>query len=122
VVALRKARKSVSPPLSVKLPSRKVRESFLIIYELEGCQKAVNYLTKYYGARRMRIVLNGKRVGKSCLAWYLENQACFKKEGLNRPIVLHELYHHLVEMKKIEMPLRIEEKEANYYAFYFLRR
>ena len=92
-----KARKSVSVPLSVKLPPKKVRERFLIIYELEGCQKAVNYLTEYYGVRRMRIFLNGRKVGKSCIAYYLEERAYFKKEGLNKRVVLHELYHHLVD-------------------------
>jgi hypothetical protein len=69
----------------------------------------------------MRIILNGKRVRKEWVAWYLENQACFKKNGLRKRIVLHELYHHLVEVKSFEMPLRTEEKEANYYARYFLR-
>jgi hypothetical protein len=40
-------RKSVSVPLSVKLPPKRVREKFLIIYELEGGPKAVNCLTEY---------------------------------------------------------------------------
>jgi hypothetical protein len=68
VRALRKARRSSSVPLSVKLPPKRIREKFLIIYELEGCQKAVNYLTKYYDVRRMSIFLNGRKVGKS-LRW-----------------------------------------------------
>lgn len=112
--------KSVSVPLSVKIPPNKIREKFLIIYELEGCQKAVNYLTKYYGVRRMKIILNDKRVGKECVAWYDENQACFKKEGLTKRIVLHELYHHLAESRDLEIPLRAEEKEGNYYAKSFV--
>jgi hypothetical protein len=116
---MRKAQRSVSVPLSVKLPPKRVREKFLIIYELEGCQKAVNYLTKYYRARRMRVFLNGRRVGKNCIAYYLEKSAYFKKEGLNRRIVLHELYHHLIESKDLELPLRAEEKEANSYARFF---
>jgi len=111
-----KARRSVSLPLSVKLPPKKVRGKFLIIYELEGCQKAVNYLTKYYGVRRMRIVLNGKKVGRNCVGYYLKNTACFTKNGLRRRIVLHELYHHLVESMRLELPLRAEEKEADNYA------
>lgn len=49
--------------MRIKVPSKKVREIFLLTYELEGCQKAVNFLTEYYGVRRMRIVLNGRRVG-----------------------------------------------------------
>jgi hypothetical protein len=117
----RKTPKKTSLYLSIKLPPKNVREKFLIIYELEGCQKAVNYLTKYYRVRRMTILLNGKRVRKGWVAWYLENQACFKKNGLVKRIVLHELYHHLVEVKNLEMSLKTEEKEANYYARYFLR-
>jgi hypothetical protein len=117
---MRKARRS-SVPLSVKLPPKKVRERFLIIYELEGCQKAVNFLSKYYGVRRMRIVLNGKKVGKWCLGLYLKNCAYFKKEGLTKRIVLHEFYHHLIEVRSLELPVRTEEKEANNYARHFLR-
>jgi hypothetical protein len=99
-----------------KASTEKVREEFLIIYELEGCQKAVNYLTKYYQVRRMKIILDGKRVRKEWFAWYEENQACFKKEGLTKRIVLHELYHHLIEVRNLKMPLRTEEKEATSYA------
>jgi hypothetical protein len=105
--------------LSVKLPPKRVREKFLIVYELEGCQKAVNYLTKYYAVRRMRIVLNGRKVGKRCIGAYYENRAYFKKEGLKKSVVLHELYHHLVEAKGYELQNRIEEKEANSYARFF---
>jgi hypothetical protein len=115
------ASKSSLDPLSVKLPPRRVQEKFLIIYELEECQKAVNYLTKYYGVKRMRIILNGKRVRKTWVAWYLENEACFKKNGFGKRIVLHELYHHLVGVRSLEMTLRIEEKEANDYARRFLK-
>ena len=113
---MRKFRKSASIPLSVKLPPKKVREKFLIIYELKGCQKAVNHLTKYYRVKRMKIILDGKRVRKENFAWYEENQACFKKEGLKKRIVLHELYHHLIASKKFEITTRTEEKEANTYA------
>jgi hypothetical protein len=45
----------------VKVPPRRIREKFLIVYELEGCQKAVNFLTEYYGVRRMKIILNGRK-------------------------------------------------------------
>jgi hypothetical protein len=44
VIPVRKSQPSSSIPLSIKLPSKKVRENFIIIYELEGCKKAVNYL------------------------------------------------------------------------------
>jgi hypothetical protein len=106
--------------LSVKLPPKGVREKFLIIYELEGCQKAINYLTKYYLVGRMRVLLNGKRVRREWVACYFENQAYFKKDGLKKQIVLHELYHHLVNVQRLDIPLRIEEKEANDYARRFL--
>jgi hypothetical protein len=115
-----KARRSKSVPLSVKLPSKKIREKFLIIYELKGCQKAVDFLTEYYGARKMKIVLDGKRVGKrkgnGWVACYLENKTYFTKMGLTKRTVLHELYHHLIDTKGLEMPIREEEKEANTYA------
>ncbi len=45
------------------IPSKRVVEEFLLTYELKGCQKAVNVLTRYYGIRRMKIVVNGRRVG-----------------------------------------------------------
>jgi hypothetical protein len=113
---MRKRRSLISPSLSVKLPPKRIRERFLIVYELEGCQKAVNFLTEYYEVRKMRIVLDGKKVGKNCVGSYLRNTACFTKNGLKRRIVLHELYHHLIDVMNINMPLRKEEKEANDYA------
>jgi hypothetical protein len=107
--------------LSVKLPPKNVRERFLLIYELEGCQKAVNFLTKYYGITKIKIVFNGRKVGNNYLGCYLENHAFFKKEGLTKQIVLHEFYHHLVEVRSLELPLKREEKEANNYARHFLK-
>jgi hypothetical protein len=87
-----------------------------LIYELEGCQKAVNYLTKYYGTRRMRIFLNGRKVGKGCVGCYFENCAYLKKEGLNKRTVLHELYHHLIFSNGLKLSIKLEEMEANNYA------
>jgi len=49
--------------MRIRIPSRKIRERFLLVYEFEGCQKAVDFLTKYYGVRRMKIKLNGRKVG-----------------------------------------------------------
>jgi len=69
----------------------------------------------------MRIVLNGRKVGKNCIGYYLENNTYFKKVGLNRKTVLHELYHHLVAVKRLEMPLRKEEKEAKDYPRCFFK-
>jgi hypothetical protein len=120
-----KARKSPSIPLSVKLPPKKIREKFLIIYELKGCQEATYFLTEYYKVRRMRIILNGRMVpnkkSKRWVAFYYHNKAYFTKEGLNKRIVLHELYHHLVDCNNLELKLRYEEKEANKYGRAFLR-
>ena len=48
---MQKARKSPSVLLRVKLSPKNVREKFLIVYGLEGCQKAVNYLTKLWSKK-----------------------------------------------------------------------
>lgn len=102
--------------MRIRVPSKKVRERFLLIYELEGCQKAVDFLTDYHHVRRMRIVLDGRRVPKKCCGVYFRNKAFFKREGLKRRVVLHETYHHLIEAKGLEMPAGKEEREANDYA------
>jgi hypothetical protein len=106
--------------MRIRVPRWKVRERFLLTYELQGCQRAVDFLTEYYCVRRMRIILDGRKVGKGCSAWYLENRAYFKKKGLKRRTVLHEFYHHLAYSKGLDTPYRIEEKEANNYAKKFL--
>jgi hypothetical protein len=120
VIAVPKIRRASRAHLSIKLPPPKIKENFLIINELEGCKKAVNYLSKYYGVKRMRIVIDSKRVGKWCSGVYLKNYAYFKKEGLKKRVVLHELYHHLVESKGFELETRTEEKEANSFAREFV--
>jgi hypothetical protein len=119
---MRKARRSPSLPLRVRIPPKKIREKFLIIYELEGCQKAVNLLTEYYDVKRMKVILDGKRVGKGDVACYFKNKAFFTKRGLKKRTVLHELYHHLVEVNGYELQNGMEEKEANGYARQFLKR
>jgi len=106
--------------MKVRIPRKRIRERFLLTYELKGCQKAVDFLTEYYGVRRMKIVLDGRRVSRRWAACYLENRAYFKKKGLKRRLVLHELYHHLAYSKGLDNPIRIEEKEANNYARMFL--
>ena len=103
------------------VPSRKVREEFILEYELKGAQRAVDFLTKHYGIRRMRVVLDGRRVGNGDYACYFGNIAYFTKEGLDKRSVLHELYHHIVNVKNLDMPVRIEEKDARSYAREFLR-
>lgn len=106
--------------MRIKVPPKKIRGKFLLIYELHGCQKAVNFLTEYYGAKRMRIVLNGRKVGNGDLAVYFENEAYFMKRGLSKRNVLHELYHHLVYVNDLDLPNRREEKDANGFARDFL--
>jgi hypothetical protein len=103
--------------MRLRIPPKKVCEKFLLIYELEGCQKAVNYLASYYGIKTMKIVLDGKKVGKkSWKACYDNGKAYFKKEELNKRTVLHEFYHHTVAVYPLEMNLSEEEKEANRFA------
>jgi hypothetical protein len=104
------------------IPSKRIIEKFLLIYELKGCQEAVDYLTKYYGIRRMRIVLNGRKVGNGDEACYENCIAYFTKRGSKKSNVLHELYHHLAYVNEWEMSERREETEANEYARKILRR
>jgi len=106
--------------MRIKVPPQRVREQFLLTYELEGCQKAVDFLTEYYGVRRMKIVLDGKKVGKRYYAIYSRNKAYFTKKGLKKRTVLHELYHHLVKEKGLELSDGIEERQAISYARKFL--
>lgn len=98
------------------IPSKRVVEEFLLTYELKGCQKAVNLLTGYYGIRRMKIVVNGRRVGNGDEACYYKNKAYFTRRGLNKRNVLHELYHHIVYVNDWTMSLIVEEKRANTFA------
>jgi hypothetical protein len=115
-VSRKKALKQNQTQLTIKPPTKKTREKFLIIYELKGCQKAIDYLTEFYNVKRMRLWLNGRKVGKNYIAYYLENHAYFKKIGLRKQVVLHEFYHHLINCNNIEIKLPQEEKEANCYA------
>jgi hypothetical protein len=101
--------------VKIRIPSRKVCEKFHLTYELKGAQKAVNVLTEYYGIRRMKIILNGRRVMRTCEADYFEGIACFTKKGLNKMNVLHELYHHIAENKELEVSWTTEEREASLF-------
>lgn len=104
------------------IPSKRVIEEFLSTYELKGCQKAVNVLTKYYGIRRMKIVLNGRKVGNGDEACYDRSVAYFIKRGLNKSNVLHELYHHLAYVNEWGVSERREETEANEYTRKILKK
>lgn len=57
----------------------------------------------------MLLLSNSARAYDNCAAY-------FTKRGLNKRNVLHELYHHIVEVKGLDMPSRKEESEANRYA------
>jgi hypothetical protein len=104
----------------INVPSEKVRENFHLLYELDGCQKAVDYLTKHYGVRRMRIILNGRKVGNGDIAVYFQNRAYFTKRGLDKRTVVHELYHHVIYVNDLDVPKTKEEKNADSYARGFL--
>jgi hypothetical protein len=108
--------------MRIRIPHKKVREQFQIIYELKGCQKAINFLSEYYSIKKLRIILNGKKLGKNCEAFYFDGKAYFSKRSLKKRNVLHEFYHHLVEIKEVELSNRNEEKEANEYTRKFLRK
>ena len=84
--------------------------------------RSVDFLTSYYHVRRMIVVLDGCRVPGKCYGVYSENLACFTRDGLKKRVVLHELFHHLIEAEGLEMPVGKEEKEANNYAKDFLWR
>ncbi len=108
--------------MRIRVPSRKACEKFFIIYELKGCQTAIDFLARYYRVRTMKVVLDGRRAGHDCRACYCENKAFFTKKGLKRLFALHEFYHHLVRVKRLKIPLAIEERNARYYARKVLKR
>ena len=72
------------------IPPKKICEEFRLTYELKGAQKAVDMLSRYNRIRRMKIVVDGRKVGNSDDACYYDYVAYFKKKGLNRRNVLHE--------------------------------
>jgi hypothetical protein len=102
--------------MRIRVPSKKVRERFLLVYELEGCQRAVDFLTKHYGVRRMKVMLDGRRVGNGDIACYFENRAYFTKRGLTKRTALHELYHRFIYVNGLDIAMRKEEREANEFA------
>jgi len=93
-----------------------------LIYELEGCQKAVDFLAKYYGVRKMKIKLDGRKVGNGNIAIYFQNRAYFSKIGLKKRTALHEPYHHLAYVNGLEVSKTKEERAANSYTRDFIRR
>ena len=97
-------------------PSKRVREEFHLTYELQGAQKAVDLLAKYYKIRKMKIIVDGRKAGKRCLAIYCsgEHSAYFKRKAIKKNVVLHEFYHHLIHAKKLKV--KGEENEADKFA------
>jgi len=72
---------------------------------------------------KMKVVLDGRRVGNGDVACCFENRVYFTKRGLNKRTVLHELYHHhLVYVKDLDLPEKTEERVANNYARDFLNK
>jgi len=97
--------------MRLRLPSKNVCERFHLTYELEGAQKGANVLTSYYRVKKMKVVVDGRRVSKGYSAEYLRNNAYFKRREIRKRLVLHELYHHLVEAKGIVLKRREEERK-----------
>ena len=104
------------------IPSRKICEEFRLIYELKGAQKAIDMLSRYYGIRRMKIVVDGRKVGNSDYACYCDYIAYFKKRRLNKRNVLHEFYHHLAFVYDLDLSDSREERDANLYTRIVLAR
>jgi len=102
--------------MKIRVPSKKVCERFYLTYELKGAQKGVDVLTEYYRIPKMKIILDGRKVMKGYLCDYLEDIACFTKKGLKKRNVLHELYHHIVNCKGLEISEKKEEREASRFA------
>lgn len=108
--------------MKIKTPSKKVCEEFHLTSELKGAQKGVDVLTKYYGIRRMKIVVDGRKVSRGYECDYFEGIATFTKKALNKRNVLHELYHHIVEAYELEMSERTEERMAKRYVRQVLKK
>lgn len=108
--------------MKIHVPSKKVCERFYLTYELEGAQKGVDVLTEYYRIQRMKIILDGRKVTKGHQCDYFEGVACFTKKGLNRRNVLHELYHHIVNSKDLEISEKREEREASRFVREIMRK
>ena len=102
--------------MRIRVPCKRIRAEFNLIYETQGCQHAINYLSKFYRIPRMRIIVNGRKTGKTCVAFYEDGKATFRKSSLNKVNVTHEFFHHLVNCRRLKMAEREEEKEANIFA------
>ena len=104
------------------IPPKKVCEEFYLTYELKGAQKAIDLLSKYYGIKRMKIIVDGRKVGNDFVASYNKYKAYFKKCGLNKRNVLHEFYHHLAYVFDWDMSDKTEEREANQFVLNIIQK
>jgi CRISPR-associated endonuclease Cas1 len=95
-------------------PYRYLMDNFVLENAREFRPKDFALKTEYFSKRRKGARANGDD------ACYFENKAYFTKRGLKKRNVIHELYHHLVFIKGLELSERIEEKQANIYAKKFL--
>jgi len=112
--------------MRLRFPSRKVCQRFDLIYETQGCQRAVNYLTRCYEVGRLALIIDGRKVvttkaHKKYAAHYYKNKAYFVRRYLSKRTVLHEVFHHLVDQKQITMPLRQEERNAERFARFIMK-
>ena len=108
--------------MKIRVPSKKVCERFCLTYELRGAQKGVDVLTEYYRIPKMKIILDGRKVIKGYPCDYFEGIACFTKKGMNKRNVLHELYHHIVNNKGLEISEKKEEREASRFVRKIMRK
>jgi hypothetical protein len=74
------------------------------------------HVARAHGIRRMKIIVDGRKVGNSDDACYYDYIAYFKKRKLNKRNVLHEYFHHLAFVYDLELSDSREEREANRYS------
>ena len=69
-----------------RIPCKKTREQFVLTYELYGAQKAIDFLSKFYRFKRMRIVVDGRKAGKGNEASYDSETytAYFRKRAVDK--------------------------------------
>ena len=86
-----------------------------------GIQSSILLVFRYSEVHRGTYSVLGRKQVEG-VAFYMSNRAVFKKRGLDRRTILHEVFHHLANANGLVMPERTEEKEANDYARQFLKR
>jgi len=56
----------------ILIPPKRVCEEFYLTYELKGAQKGIDVLSRYYGIKRMKIVIDGRRLER-LMTLYMTN-------------------------------------------------